>query len=599
MKNHSNNKLYNYCFYNSVSKLLNILQSSRLCISTSKLFHVSAFLHFIFLLFTFYLSLFTSAFAQVNFEPVTSSVYSFLERMSSKGIIQTNEEIMPFSRMEIAEKLLLIHNSKFSLPAEERIQNSKITNIEKVELEFYIREFSVELKKLGLDLNDYEAKRKLIDFKNDKFGFDKYNRFRLFSYSDNNFGLFIDPVLSYSYNSFKDGNSWNYSNGLKLYGNFGSSIGFDLQFYDNHPRGDNLDRYRNFSNQTGYEFQPSVKGGFDFDRMNANFTYSWDWGFLSIGKDFNYYGSGENGKIILSDKAPSFPFIKLEAEYADWFKFSYIHSYLNSQIIDSANIRTGQLRDHYPKVEKYFVAHMFSFTPYKNLNFSLGESVVYSDRFEPIYLIPVSFFRLADHYLTDPDESAGNAQLFASIWYKNYWLRTKFYGSVFIDELSASHSEYPQAVAYNFGFKTIDPIILESELCVEYSRINPFVYFHADEAQTYASYGYEMGHWMGSNADQLFLSFKKRITRGLEFNLYYSIIRKGDEESFDEERYQDKHTFLWGDKNEITEYGAEINYEILHSLFVKAKYNYIDEKLNSKLLLYEGSLFGFSIGYGM
>ncbi|MBK7978847.1 MAG: hypothetical protein IPK06_02310 [Ignavibacteriae bacterium] len=590
-------------------------------------FHFFTFSHFNFFFFIFHISLFTVTFSQVNYEPATSSVYSFLERMSAKGIIQTNEEIMPYSRMEIAGKLQRIFQySKMGISVSQNLnekQNDKslntnsvadndsknksqirdnsvkISGMEENEFIFYIREYAVELDKLGFDLTDYEVKHKLIDLKNDNFGFDKYNRFRILSYSNDSFGLFIDPILGYSYNSFRNGSLWSYSNGLRLYGNFGNNFGFELQFCDNHPRGDNLDRYRKFTSLTGYEFKVGQTNGFDFDRMNANINYSWSWGSLTLGKDFNYYGSGENGKLILSDKAPSFPFIKFEAQHSDWFRFSYIHGYLNSQIIDSSDIRIGTSRDHYPKIEKYFVTHMFSFTPLSSLNISLGESVIYSDRFEPIYLIPVAFFRLADHYLTDPDESAGNAQLFASIWYKNFTLKTKFYGSIFIDELSAGNSDYPQAVAYNLGIKSIDPIIPESELILEYSRINPFVYFHVDKAQTYANYGYEMGHWIGSNADQIYLSFKKRIIRGLNFNLYYSVVRKGSEESFDELRYQDYQTFLWGEKNQVVEYGCNLSYEILHNFNLKFDYKNIDEKLNKKLLLYEGNLIAFSIGYGL
>ncbi|MBK8946917.1 MAG: hypothetical protein IPM32_16835 [Ignavibacteriae bacterium] len=549
-------------------------------------------LRFSFLLFTFYFLHLTSSFAQVNYEPVSNSVYEYLERLSNKGVIQLNEEILPFSRKYIAEKIKQIGDRKLE-------SGNRISEIEGKELEFYIREYAPELERIGFDLKDYVATNKLIDLKSNNFGFDKYNRFRLFSYNSKDFGLFLDPILSYSYTSYKNGNSWSYSSGLRLFGNFSNNIGFELQFSDNHPRGDYLDRNQDFSRLTGYEFQPGTKGGFDFDQMNANLTYSWNWGSITLGKDYNYYGSGEDGKLILSDKAPSFPFVKIEADYSHWFKFSYIHSSLNSQIIDSSEIREGTLRDHFPKVEKYFVAHMFSFTPFQSLNISLGESVVYSDKFEPIYLIPVAFFRIADHYLTDPDESAGNAQLFASIWYKNFWLKTKFYGSLFIDEFSTYNNEYPQAAAYNLGFKSIDPIIPESELIFEYTRINPFVYFHADEVQTYQNYGYDLGHWIGSNADQIYLSFKKRILRGLDFNLFYSFIRKGSEESFDEPRYQDKHSFLWGDKNEVTEYGAEISYELVHGFHIRTMYSYFDEKLKNKLLIFNGNLFSFSVGYGM
>lgn len=530
---------------------------------------------FLFILLTSYFLLFTFIFGQSNYEPVSSSVYSFLERMSQKGIIQLNEEIEPFTRIYIAGKLAEIQLARIAKNSELRTQNSKLEN---EELDFYIREYAVELKKLGFDLSNYEVKDKLIDLGSDEFGFDKYGRFRLFSYHSDSFGLFVDPVLKYEYHSNKDGHWWSYSNGIKLYGSLGTNVGFDLQFYDNHPRGEGIDFNRNFSPLTGFEFVVGKGDGIDYDRMNANLNFSWDYVTLSISKDFNYYGSGEDGKLILSDKAPSFPNLKLEVYPTDWLKFSYIHGYLHSQVLDSSSIRYSPYRNHISNVEKYFVIHMLSITPFQYLNLSIGESVIYSDKFEPIYLIPIVFFRFADHYLTDPDESAGNAQLFSSFWYKNYFLQTKFYGSIFIDELTTYESDYPQALGYNLGVKLIDPVIPESEIVLEYTRINPFVYFHSDSAQTYANYGYEMGHWIGSNADEIYFSFKKRIIRGLNMDFWYRYIRKGNEEDFTEPRYQDNQKFLWGDKTFYSYYGIKLNYEMLHGFIANFQYNIMNTK---------------------
>ncbi|MCP5061882.1 MAG: capsule assembly Wzi family protein [Ignavibacteriae bacterium] len=538
---------------------------------------------------TFYFSLLLSLNAQVNFEPVNKSVYSFLERMSNKGAIQLNEEILPFSRIYISEKIIELDKIK-----------SKLSKLEKDDLEFYIKEYSAELKKLNFDLQNFEAKNKLIDLKTDNFGFDKYNRFRLFSYDSDNFGIFADPIFRFNYAS-GDENSSLWSNGLRLYGILGSSFGFELQFYDNHASGDFYNSDRKYSKLTGYEFDVGKNDGLDFDRMNANITYSWNSGSFTIGKDFNYYGSGENGKLLLSNKAPSFPNLKLEVYPTKWLRFSYMHGVLNSQIIDSTTIRLNPQRDHFSTVEKYFVTHLLSITPFKSLNFSVGESVIYSDKFQPIYLIPIAFFRLADHYLTDPDENAGNAQIFASFWYKNYKLRTKIYGSVFIDELSLGTPENPEATAYNIGFKTIDPLIPESELTVEYTKVLPFVYFHSDPAQTYESYGYQLGHWIGSNADQIYTSFTKRIIRGLNFKIEYSYTRKGEEENFEEARYQDKHSFLWGKNTLYSDYGAILNYEIFHDLFVTISYNKFDistEQEDNSFVESSNSFFSFSVGYG-
>lgn len=532
--------------------------------------------------------------AQTNYEPVSSSVYTFLERMSGKGLIQLNEEIKPFSRQYLARR---IQNLELKIQNEKEA-NIKISKIEHEELEFYIREFAAELKKLEFDLLEYESHHKLIDLGYDNLGFDKFNRFRLYSYESDQFGIFADPILSYEYHSVEEGNWWSYSNGIKLHGYLGNNVGFDLQFYDNHPRGDGIDFDRIFTPETGYEFDVVKGDGLDYDRLNANLNFSWEFITLSLSKDFNYYGSGEDGKLILSDKAPSFPSLKIEVYPTDWLKFSYIHGSLHSQVLDSSTFRFSPHRNHISTVEKYFVSHMLSITPYTFLNFSFGESVIYSDKFEPIYLIPIAFFRFADHYLTDPDENAGNAQLFGSFWYKNYWLKTKFYGSIFIDELTTYEEDYPEAVGYNIGLKSIDPLIPESELVVEYTRINPFVYFHADSAQTYWNYGYEMGHWIGSNADEIFVSFRKRILRGLNLDFWYRYIRKGSEEDFEEPRYQSTQNFLWGDKTYYKFYGIKAAYEITHGFFATLLYENAniqsDHNSSSK-----NSNFTFTLKYGI
>ena len=506
-------------------------------------------------------------YSQVNYEPVNSSVYDFLERMSVKGFIQLNEEILPFSRDYIAVKLIEIDKS-----------NNRLSHLEKNELGFYIKEFSAELAKKNFDLHPYVKEKKVLSFFNGLAGFDKYDRFRLLNFASDGFNLFIDPAAGFNYELSDDEHSILWSNGLKLYGSVNDNIGFDLQFYDNHLRGDYFDGLRNLSPETGFEFDVGKGGGKDFDRMNANLTYSWSWGNFTAGKDFNFYGSGYNGKLILSGKAPSFPLIKIEAYPVDWFKFSYIHGSMNSRVIDSTSIRLGPVRDHHAKVAKYFVSHMVSFTPFEFINLSLGESVIYSDRFEPIYLIPVAFFRIADHYMTDSDEAAGNAQVFASFWYKSYEIRTKFYASVFIDELSVSSNTESRSVGYNAGVKIVDPLIPESELIAEYTKTDPMLYFHADQAQTYENYGYQLGHWIGSNADQLYLSLKKRILRGLSIYLNYTYTRKGNDPTHDEPLYQPHHTFLWGNKRSLSVVEVIAEYEFLHNLRAVLSYRYLEER---------------------
>ena len=101
---------------------------------------------------------------------------------------------------------------------------------------------------------------------------------------------------------------------------------------------------------------------------------------------------------------------------------------------------------------------------------SIGESMIYSDRIQPIYLIPVIFFRVADHYLADNKSNSGsNAQMFANAYYKIPDLKIQFYSSLFIDELSLTgllkNQNSASAVAYTFGAKTADLFFHNSHCC--------------------------------------------------------------------------------------------------------------------------------------
>ena len=55
---------------------------------------------------------------------------------------------------------------------------------------------------------------------------------------------------------------------------------------------------------------------------------------LSAEQMQNVWGSGENGNIILSTKAPAYPQLKLHARVSKDIDFIYIHGWLFSGIID-------------------------------------------------------------------------------------------------------------------------------------------------------------------------------------------------------------------------------------------------------------------------
>jgi hypothetical protein len=81
-----------------------------------------------------------------------------------------------------------------------------------------------------------------------------------------------------------------------------------------------------------------------------------------IAKDYIEYGYEKFGNLVLSSKAPSFPYIRINLKPVDWFKFTYIHAWLSSLVIDSLKLDAYN-RDIYR--DKYFAWHSLTLTPLK------------------------------------------------------------------------------------------------------------------------------------------------------------------------------------------------------------------------------------------
>ena len=77
---------------------------------------------------------FVTNYAQSSLEPAWKPVYEFLNRMSLKGIITSDEFVKPLLRKDIGKYLSLIISSKTSL-----------TEVEKEELDWYLSEYAAEV----------------------------------------------------------------------------------------------------------------------------------------------------------------------------------------------------------------------------------------------------------------------------------------------------------------------------------------------------------------------------------------------------------------------------------------------------------------------
>ncbi|HQJ45923.1 MAG TPA: hypothetical protein PK195_04720, partial [Ignavibacteriaceae bacterium] len=418
-----------------------------------------------------FLLLSSFAFAQVVYEPLNRDIYSFLAKLSQKSVIEFNDQIRPVSRKYVAQKLI-----------EANQKSNQLTSLEKDELEFYSKDFRFEFELLNNVKND---STEIIFFRNDKS-----ERLRLFSYDNNFFRLNLSPILGLQIGSRDNEKLTHTWNGIYTYGYIDKYIGFSFDFRDNTETGKTIDKIKQFTPITGVEaksdfisplFPPDKM---EYSKINAVVATDWDWGSFAVGKDLMEWGYGESGLLVLSQKAPSFGFIRLDVKPVDWLSFNYLHGWLSSTVLDSNTIYynlSGGISFSF--IDKFIASHTLTVTPLKGLDISLGESIIYDNKPELLYLIPIMFFRLADHQLSHQLNAAGgNAQMFLGLSSRGHIPNTHLYGTLFIDEITISglFDSYKQRnqLGFTLGGSVADLPIETLTAKIEYTKIYPFVYRH-------------------------------------------------------------------------------------------------------------------------
>ncbi len=217
------------------------------------------------------------------------------------------------------------------------------------------------------------------------------------------------------------------------------------------------------------------------------------------------------------------------------------------------------------------------------------------------------FFRLADHYLSNGNNNAGdNSQFFLGVSSRNFIKNTHLYGTLFIDEIRTEGLFDPTKQRNQFGFtlggSVVDLPIENLTLTTEFTKIFPFVYTHFIPTQTYESSSYRLGHWMGNNADLIYGAINYRFMRGLQATIWGQYIRKGGAGTVDQQYTLPSQPFLFGLRTNYTYFGFEAKYEITYDLFVRAKFLYSKiskEQPNGTFINNSKKEFRFALYYGL
>ena len=249
--------------------------------------------------------------SQIVYEPLHRDVYNFLRRLSQRDIIEFNDLVRPLPRKYIAEKLF-----------EADSLSSKLTTLEKDELEFFAIDFYHE--KWFLEENTENEDH--IDFVSN----DPAQRWRFFSYGSDAFKMNAGIILGGEIGSLDKSKRTHFWNGVYTYGYISDVIGFSFDFRDNTEKGNTIDKQKKFSPVTGVNEKsdrlnvvyPADK--IEYSEAKGVLATNWQWGSAAAGKEFLEWGYADNGLIVLSQKAPSFPFVRLDINPVEWMHFNYL-----------------------------------------------------------------------------------------------------------------------------------------------------------------------------------------------------------------------------------------------------------------------------------
>lgn len=472
-----------------------------------------------------------------------TEVYDFIEELATDGVIEVTNAVKPYSRRVIADLL-----------AEAAQKDSLLNKRQREDLDFYLQDYAMELDGMPdytlyghKNVCQWRTLRKsepkcdfnlsLVDpslhiMTKDKafkmrvrpiLGMDLYaNQKGLITKRWWGAELQMDIVGHVSvWGSLRD-NSWN-----------GTSMLKDAYFANSYAKidGAKLTKGAFLNDLPGVQYKESNYGGDFSDSRGGVSIYSW-WGSIGLQRERVMWGDAQHSANILSGHNPAVPMLTMQLTPCKWFQFDYMHAWLVSNVLDttyaySEGYKEGVEKMHYRPANKFMAANMFTFKPIKQLQFSVGNSIVYAERnVQAAYFIPIAFYKSLDHLLTKGlGVENQNSQVFATVTVRPVD-HLRLYGSVYLDEFKAARLKKSNAehnpVSYQVGFDWSGWPVKGLSLKGEFTRSNIITYTHSIDVLSYRSNSYTMGHYMNDNAQSIYVELAYKPVRGLRLNLAYA-----------------------------------------------------------------------------
>lgn len=470
--------------------------------------------------------------AQLELVSASHPVYDFLKRMQLKGVIKDfNSSSIPISRSEVSAYLKRIELSN-SLSGTDK----KILGDYKIEFEY---ELSRTLKNSGSVVNKFDEESVLGNNKQ------KY----IYSYADSNASLFFDFLGDLSnrllWGDLGDNSVLLGDMGLRLRGTVFDRIGYSVSFIGGQKLGGHKYDLKMF-----VDIDPVLKanpkflyGNNYFDYFNGYLRYQTknNWLSLTLGREALFSGFGYIDKLFLSNNTVPVDFLKIDLSYKK-LKYTFAYGSIKGDSLgvdlNSKNIAFHRLN--------YQVSDVFKIGYY--------ETVIMSNSpFSFIYLNPVSFLTSAD-LSTGANETVKNNTLMGFDFEVNPVKNLAVQGSILIDDIHFStlfkkdKTSADNKIGYQAGTLWTDAFTIPNlTFALEYTRLNPFVYSHRSNKDSYTHWDLSLGHALPPNSDEIALKLNYNITNRVLLNFLYKFQRSGQGIYYDSALKQ------------IVNYGGNIN----------------------------------------
>ena len=478
-----------------------------------------------------------SVFAQNVPVPLTSTrLYDFLDELMTDGvIIEQQTAVRPYSRSQVANML-----------EQAQVADSLLNSRQRKDLAFYLNEFALERDTMVNNHVQYTDHQLFsLSLADPQFSYKTPN---------NQFKMRIRPILGANITANKKGAVLQRWWGAEMQLDIANHLSIWGSLRDNSWSGDWLNkayfpdenaRMRGarihygasqvqpaLNNIAGVQYKEANYGGDFSDSKGGISLYSW-WGSIGLQRENIRWGDAYHASNILSGRNPAVPMLSLQLTPCRWFQLDYFHAWLVSNVVDSTyfylenTTKEGVQAKNYRPHNKFMAANMFTFTPIKQLSFSFGNSIIYAENtIQAAYLIPIAFYKSLDHLLTKGIASQNqNSQAFASLSVRPVD-HLHLYGSFYLDEfklsrLKPSNPEH-NPISYLIGFNWSGWPIRGLSLKAEFMRSYIACYTHSIDVLTYTSNSFNMGHYMGDNAQSIYAELAYRPLRGILLKLSYT-----------------------------------------------------------------------------